>query len=1347
MKFLFTLFSALLLTSAYAQVLQNPREWDIPQSYKPMRSSGTLAGAIPPLRTLTPQTTPIMRGGKTWTKRNYFKANDLNNPNPQPQNGDPLFKEQPQTRKLSPQLRTNLNIDGIGDLSGITPPDPVGDVGKNHYIQMVNAAGGSWFQIWDKQGNSVYGPALTSTIWSQVGLGSIGDPIVQYDHAAQRWLMMEMQDFGVNQLLMAISNTSDPTDGWKAYVFSTLGFPDYPKLYVWNNAYFVTANEIVNGNTCAGFALERDAILNGAPSFQVHRFQMPNYLGIQYQPATGVDWEMGAAPPPGTPGYIMRVYDDAWNGGVDQLQMWEVRPNWSDPDLSTLTGPIQLFPAPFETKVCYSGLFDCIDQPQPANNRITALENIIMYRAPYQNFGDHESIVLNHVADVSGIVGPGGDAQVRWYELRRTGNSPWSIYQQGTYGADKTTNRFTGTLSMDALGNVALGYTVTSETNVFPGLRLTGRRSGDPLGEMTISEYVLKEGEALHNDQRWGDYSNMAVDPEDGRTFWYTGEYQPGSGNWATRIGNFQIERDTYDVTPIALMEPKPSNMLGSSEYVKARIFNNGLDTASNFQITLFLDGNLVVSNSIAAKVAPGGNVDHVFTTPVNLQTLGKYYNFVIVTSWGLDNFSRNDTLRAQVRHLTSNDAQAAGRANFPGVICGTDYNLEFILKNAGADSLKSAIIQWKVNSQNYQSLNWNGQLESGAQDTILIPLSGLVEGVNFFYANTVLPNGLSDEDVHNDSIFFKFNGNVDGAYLEARANSQFGVLKIELRKQNNALLAAREFPGSGIFSIPLCTDDVTCYKLILKSGTLAWEGDFNLYDIFGNVLVHASSADPMEQVFSFCTPSRKQNDMGAVALLKPQSSTDLGASEPVSILFRNFGKKDQNNVPVAYRVNGGSWKNGVLTGVSSSGENIPYTFPETADLSIPNKDYLFEFKTLLPGDETPDNDQKTTIVQHRYAYDLSLDSLLIGDFCADTFGVIHIRVQNRGTQMVDSFQVASLLNGLNSTSLAFSGALMQGDVQEYNIPLEGLKQGDNVLKLYLNRVQNGVVDQFPQNDTISGQIYIDSSKNLVTIVVFTDDHPEQTRYEVLDPSGQLVYSRGPLSFPFNYDYAPLCLDKNKCYKLRLKDSAVDGFFGFIQVISPDFGALADYYGGNFGSSLDLPFCTVSPCLGFSLLPQTYPPSGGGVADGKIKLFVQGGNPPFQFSLDGTNYQTDSIFSNLAAGVYTIFCQDAKLCNTTVAVNLELVGTQAPLDGDRKLHVSPNPSANLVWVALPATDQERNAQAWVSDAQGRVINHFKLDRWDEQLRGVFSLEKQAAGIYWLRVQTGKQTFAARIVKN
>jgi hypothetical protein len=50
-------------------------------------------------------------------------------------------------------------------------------------------------------------------------------------------------------------------------------------------------------------------------------------------------------------------------------------------------------------------------------------------------------------------------------------------------------------------------------------------------------------GSQLQNLSRWGDYTQMSVDPVDDCTFWYTGQYLKSNGtwNWSTRVASFKI--------------------------------------------------------------------------------------------------------------------------------------------------------------------------------------------------------------------------------------------------------------------------------------------------------------------------------------------------------------------------------------------------------------------------------------------------------------------------------------------------------------------------------------------------------------------------------------------------------------------------------------------------------------------------------------------------------------------------------------------------------------------------------------------------------------------------------------
>jgi hypothetical protein len=117
---------------------------------------------------------------------------------------------------------------------------------------------------------------------------------------------------------------------------------------------------------------------------------------------------------------------------------------------------------------------------------VDSLATWIMWRLQYRDFGDHQSMVVNHTIDVDGA----DHAGVRWYELRDTGGG-WSIYQQGTFAPDANTpgladdpHRFMGSIAMDKAGNIALGYAASTGNAtfpVFPEVRYAGRMASDPL--------------------------------------------------------------------------------------------------------------------------------------------------------------------------------------------------------------------------------------------------------------------------------------------------------------------------------------------------------------------------------------------------------------------------------------------------------------------------------------------------------------------------------------------------------------------------------------------------------------------------------------------------------------------------------------------------------------------------------------------------------------------------------------------------------------------------------------------------------------------------------------------------
>jgi hypothetical protein len=441
------------------------------------------------------------------------------------------------------------------------PPDPNGAVGPNHYAEMVNSS----YSIYTKTGTRVAGPTHINLLFQVLPstapckLYNDGDPIVVYDHLADRWILSQ---FAVNRgngpydECVAVSQTSDPTGAYYIYDFhlSDTVFHDYPHLGIWPDAYYMTTNQFSGaGQTFSGagaFAFERDKMLAGQPARVVFFDEglanssfggmLPSYLD-------------GPPPPAGSPNYFAEV-DSIVNSpslGADAMRIWKFHVDWSNTANSTFGSsgqPDFVLPvASWNPSQCIEAQGTCVPQ-MGSPYQLDVIGDRIMHRLAYRNFGDHEALVINHsvIADVR--IG------VRWYEVRNTppGAAP-VIFQQGTFAPLDALYRWMGSAAMDRLGNIAVGYSTSSATT-FPSIAYAGRLPGDPPGQLSQGETQMFAG--LGSEfvgffvppvGRWGDYTALTIDPSDGCTFWYVNEYfptqaTPNSGApWRTRIGSFKF--------------------------------------------------------------------------------------------------------------------------------------------------------------------------------------------------------------------------------------------------------------------------------------------------------------------------------------------------------------------------------------------------------------------------------------------------------------------------------------------------------------------------------------------------------------------------------------------------------------------------------------------------------------------------------------------------------------------------------------------------------------------------------------------------------------------------------------
>lgn len=457
----------------------------------------------------------------------------------------------------------------------MSPSDSCGAAGPSNYVQVVNDR----YAIFDK----FTGEMLTSQNGKQLyatfddgteGSDSCrtacrGDPTVAWDQHAERWVFSEfawVNDDGPYFQCFAVSKTTDVLGDYHYYAFeglTTVGdpiFPDYGKLSVWPDAYYmsiamfgnISADEdgemVRKGNRARAVNAEEDfypfaqicaynktAMLNGlvANSFCV---DFDESYGIVF--AASID--SAKLPPDGVNGYNYAASVDVY-GSRNTLWIWKM--SFTDQFISL--EPVSLLVDTF-TLPCDDATTPCIQQPE--GEGLDSLADRVMYRVPYNAFSGYESILVTHT--VRQPEGLNNQVAMNWYEVRTKNDGQVYVYQQGTQNPDDT-NRWMGSIAMNVDGDIVLGYSVSS-TELYPGIRYAYRHATDEVGTFNSNEMLIVDGTGYQNNtyHRWGDYSCMQVDPVDQKTFWYSQQYIAVSGryNWATRIAHINLSAINDDV-------------------------------------------------------------------------------------------------------------------------------------------------------------------------------------------------------------------------------------------------------------------------------------------------------------------------------------------------------------------------------------------------------------------------------------------------------------------------------------------------------------------------------------------------------------------------------------------------------------------------------------------------------------------------------------------------------------------------------------------------------------------------------------------------------------------------------
>jgi hypothetical protein len=456
----------------------------------------------------------------------------------------------------------SYNIDGMFEgqgTGGAIPPDPnlavglntTGDTQTTQIVQVVNTS------------VDVYMTDGTPQLASSVDLGLLfsylpntncsaspdgGDVIVLWDQLDQRWLLSQLaynSTFTQNDLCLAISQSSDATQNYYLYdIPFGSSLPDYPKLAVWGDGIYFSANMFkmsINRHTGAASSTFIGAQACSFPLSEVSsppkNFSMNcsgsgNTAIYNILPASLDGTYPSPSVPPSGSDYYLQFVDNLSTTSGNELALYQFQ-----------SGQLKLvsdLPVAEFHEGCGGGT--CIPQAG-TSQQLDSVGDRLMYRLSYRSYSDGtQAMVVNHSVQVSSSSNQTG---IRWYQLCATSSGgSFSVCHQGTFSPDNSTYRWMGSIAQDSAGDLGLGYSTSSGLE-FPSIAVTGMQPGESGIEQ---EDVVFPGPNFQDTySRWGDYSSMALDPND-CTFWYTTEYSTplnvlGVWNffWGTKIVSFSF--------------------------------------------------------------------------------------------------------------------------------------------------------------------------------------------------------------------------------------------------------------------------------------------------------------------------------------------------------------------------------------------------------------------------------------------------------------------------------------------------------------------------------------------------------------------------------------------------------------------------------------------------------------------------------------------------------------------------------------------------------------------------------------------------------------------------------------
>lgn len=544
-------------------------------------------------------------------------------------NGDNISKNQKE--KNNPQtVGTTFDGPQLSE-SGYIPPDNNGDIGPTQFLTIANGR----IKVYDRSG--VLGALNTTTnnfFTTVTNSSGTSDPHVRYDRLTGRWFITMINVSTPNRILIAVSSGSiiTGTTSFTFYYFQhdlvgttpnsdTGGFADYDTfgldnfaLYIGVNVFNAAGNAVL-GTT--GFVVNKSSLIAGTLVVTPFR-QLTNGSNTGPWTPQGVNND----DPSATEGYFIGVDFMVYS----QLDIRRITNPGGVPSISgniILTVPSTYAPVP--------------QQAQGTPTSLDALDDRLFAAHVHKNkISGTLSLWTAHNIRVnsSGVSSSSGNRNgSRWYEITNLTTTP-TLNQSGTLydpAASGPRGFWIPSVAMSGQGHMVLGCS-TAGNNYRAEIAASGRLYSDVLGltqpyslvQSSTSSYNIPNS----NPQRWGDFSQVNIDPNDDMTMWTIQQYCNSTNSWSERV--------------IQLKAPPPATVTSATSVTTGLPSVNSIVTGTVVSGSGFFDagfdaGGPGYTNHISATVSGGVTVNSItFNSPtqvtLNLNTSSAPIGFKDIT-------------------------------------------------------------------------------------------------------------------------------------------------------------------------------------------------------------------------------------------------------------------------------------------------------------------------------------------------------------------------------------------------------------------------------------------------------------------------------------------------------------------------------------------------------------------------------------------------------------------------------------------------------------------------------------------------------------------------------------------